>query len=282
MPKNTVPAAGEAMPHISRRKALGLLAGATISPTIAVAATRPTELRAVETTENPALLLAYDRFTAARAELVDAKSALEWLADEWRHVWPLAPEELLGGANADRHGYDDDAERDIVGRYIKRDMSALTQRLSAKWRQKNRATCFAVMSPEEATERLEFWTRHVPKGRTHTALEQNRVTREKFIRQFQHRLVLARQYQDETARLREAAGVDQAKQRIEDARTALASVRDEISIMPAFTHDGLYIKAEAIKSDPHFEGMKAIGGLMARFVEAAMAIDRQHASGGRS
>lgn len=68
--------------------------------------------------ENPDLLQAHERMIAARTELADAKSALEWIADEWRHLWPLAPEELLGGANA---GFSDTtAERDIVGNRVAR------------------------------------------------------------------------------------------------------------------------------------------------------------------
>ena len=34
---------------------------------------------------------------------VVSSAALDWLAAEYRHLWPLAPEELLSGANAHRH-----------------------------------------------------------------------------------------------------------------------------------------------------------------------------------
>lgn len=158
--KNPIQSAGEAVPNISRRKALGLLVAATASPTIAVAATPPSELRALETTENPALLLAFDRFNAARAEAMEAKSALEWLVDEWRHVWPLAPEEILSGTNAHLHGSGHSAERDIIGNYLMRDTSGLTSRLSREQRAQLPNTCFFVITPNEAGETIEAWASH--------------------------------------------------------------------------------------------------------------------------
>jgi hypothetical protein len=261
------------MTGISRRQTLGLMAAVALPPTAVVAAAPV--ITPTITNENADLLSAYDRLLQVRGELAAAEDTIEWLVDEWRHLWPLAPEELLGGANADRYGRDDDAERDIAGRYLKRDTSALTKRLPSKWREKNTAVCFTVLTPEKARETIEFWSRQVPKGRTQKALEQRRARRDFFIKEYHQKLPLAQAYQKETARLREASGVEEVKQRISVAKAALTTVCGEISTIPAFTHEGLRIKAEAIKANAVFEGMKEIGGLfgeMARFIESAIAV----------
>jgi hypothetical protein len=258
---------------LSRRQTLGLMAAVTIPPTAVVAAAPI--ITPTITNENADLLAAYERLLQVRGELAVAEDAIQWLVDEWRHLWPLAPEELLGGANADCYGRDDEAERDIAGRYLKRDTSDLTKRLPKKWREENTAVCFTVLTPEKAHETIEFWSHQVPKGRTQKALEQRRARRDAFIKGYQQKLPLAQAYQKETARLREASGVEEVKQRISVAKAALTTVSGEISTIPAFTHNGLRIKAEAIEANPFFEGMKDIGGLfgeMARFIESAVAV----------
>lgn len=106
-------------------------------------------------------------------------------------------------------------------------------------------------------------------------MARNRAQRNRIIAEYQHKLTVALEYQQETAHLREVAGVKQATQRRADAKTAVASARDEISTIPAFTRQGLLIKAEAMKADPYFEDMKEVGGLfseMARFVDATIAV----------
>ena len=261
--------ASDAATKISRRGAMGALAASALPlPALAFddsAMTAPVQ-------ENPELIEAHAQLKAARAELAAATEAMEWLVDEWRHLWPLAPEELLGCANADRGYGSDDAERDIVGNYLRRDTSVLLKRLSPKLREKMPATCFSIMTPDEAQERIDFWTRRVPTGRTEKALERNRAERDRFIREYQHKLVLARQYQAETDRLRKLAGVNEAKQRIEDAKRDVYSARDKVSLIPARTVTGLMIKADAIKTSEVFEAAINYGGgtlaEMARFVDA--------------
>ena len=69
--------------------------------------------------------------------------------------------------------------------------------------------------------------------------------------------------------------MEEIKQRITVAKAALTTVCGEISTIPAFTHEGIRIKAEAIKANPVFRGLKDIGGLfgeMARFIESAIAL----------
>ena len=120
--------------------------------------------------ENPELISAYDKFCDACAELKEAQDTLEWLADEWRHQWPLAPEELLLGANAQDGRYTMPAERDIIGRYLVRDTSDLTKRLAPKFRRENWKTCFVIRTANEERQRLERLRRSTPTGRTEKAL----------------------------------------------------------------------------------------------------------------
>ncbi len=90
----------------TRRTFLGGVAAASIPVNVSVATTTDQASAATSKlkAENRDLLVAFKRLQSAQRELWDAEDALVWIADEWRHLWPLAPEELLGIANADR-GY---------------------------------------------------------------------------------------------------------------------------------------------------------------------------------
>ncbi|WP_143147471.1 hypothetical protein [Rhizobium tibeticum] len=225
--------------------------------------------------ENPALVEAYARLNIARLERREARDALEWLVDEYRHLWPLAPEELLGAANADKGNRSSDAECDIIGRFMMRDTSVLTKRLAAKFRHANPTACFVVMSPEDAQERLEWARTYVPKGRTEKALAAKRALKERNIVESERQLALAREYHAETARLRIAAGVDQAKRRVSNAETAVINACRELSQAEAFTTEGLRMKAEAIKACGFFDHFKNTGGIMAEiasFVQSVITV----------
>ncbi|WEZ84626.1 hypothetical protein P6U16_08660 [Rhizobium sp. 32-5/1] len=246
MPNSVVPAAAEAMPKITRRAILSGMA-ALAAPIAAVAAPivipTPTELPVKDIGENPDLIAAYERFKEAERELTAAEEALGWIADEWRHLWPLAPEELLGCANANTYHVSEDAERDIIGRFIIRDTVDFTKRFK---RRTNERLCFAVMTPNEAEDRLSYWKAKVPKGRTAKALAQNIAYREKFTKEYEQALALARRYEAETSRLREQAGVEKAKQRVSAAKIAANEARRQVSRVTAHTAEGLRMKALAI------------------------------------
>lgn len=255
---------------VTRRRVLLGLGAATASAAVVVA---PSIAKAetVARKENPELLKAHTALKDARKEFEEAKDALTWIADEWKHLWPLAPEALLGCGHVDQAGRNEDAERDIIGRYIKRDTSDLTRRMSsAKFRRENPSICFAVMSPEEASELLEFWKSRVPKGRTEKALATNKATREKFIIDLEEKLILAHRYRAETEAIRKAAGVQEAKDRIETAKKHVRQVGIDISNIEAFTLEGLCIKVDALTENP-LVGFDHIGGTpgeVARFLEA--------------
>ncbi|TBH34602.1 hypothetical protein ELG66_01005 [Rhizobium leguminosarum] len=246
--------AGEALaielPSMSRRKLLLGMGAASAAAAVAIA---PDANGAAvgqgfsgDQAENPELIVAYQKFNDACAQLEEARNSLEWLADEWRHQWPLAPEDLLLGANAQDGRYTMPAERDIIGRYVVRDTSGLTKRLAPKFRRENRKTCFVIRTGDEERELLKRWKRSTPTGRTEKALARNRAYRIKAIRECELRIQLADHYEAETARLRQVSGADAARLRVRDADILLQKAADEVSKCQACTVAGLAMKADAL------------------------------------
>jgi len=221
---------------------------------------------------NPTLVEAHARLKAALAEQREAKDALEWLADEWRHLWPLAPEELLGVANADIYSdlAQKKAERDIIGTFIRRDTSDLTTRLTVKMRRESPRLCFAIVTSDEAQKTVDAWTAREPEGRTEKALIRSRARREKCIREYAQKVALAREYEAETERLRQAAGVTKAQDRILEANSQVSAACFEILRIPAANLKDLAIKGEAIVMDDlviAVASQNGILGQMARFIK---------------
>lgn len=257
----------------TRRTFLGGAAAASLPVTagacVAVIATQAEAAAPASVAENPNLLAAYARLQNAKAELRDAEEALEWIADEWRHLWPLAPEELLGPAGADRHMGHAVGETDIIGNFILRDCATLTTRLSPQFRKIDRRDCFSIITSTEAKSWLKDFQQRKPRGRTPEALAQSQEVIERNIREYSQRVELARAYEKETARLRKAAGVEAAKRRIEDAKEEFFAACSDVSKIPAFGPEGLLIKAEAINATGYMDGFtrsEGIVGEMARFV----------------
>ena len=254
--------------NTTRRTFLGGLAAVSVPSCAAVAAV-PTQ---TAQDENPELLAAYDRFLAARAEVAAAEDALEWLVDEWRHLWPLAPEEILGFANADN--YTADAERDIAGRIIIRDTGDFTKRFDRKQREEIRTTCFTVRTPDWFQDVIDKWER--PRtGKTKKALDRNRAQQAKVLAEYRRKLRLSEDYHAETARLREASGAANVKARIKAAKAAVNTARLDVSYAHANTLAGLHMKVTALKSDDLF-GFKLpandIFGEIARFIDATLDV----------
>lgn len=263
----------------TRRTFLGGAAAASLPVTagacVAVTAIQAEAAAPATVAENPDLLAAYARLQDAQAELHAAKDALEWIADEWRHRWPLAPEELLGGSNANRGSRTDGAERDIVGRYLVRDTSSLRKRFTDRQRQETPSACFFVTSQRDAAETLQELRERTPRGRNEKALAKSRADLNAAIERYEHKLALAQEYEAKTTSLRKAAGVAAAKGRINDAETRLAVISSEISKLPALTYDGLVIKADAIRASGVFEALRRSEGVipeMARFIEQVIAM----------
>jgi hypothetical protein len=258
-----------ALPGLAAASAVPTVLG---SPKAAHAAAEPS-LGMEGVHENPDLLQAHDALIAARAEMAEAQDALTWLADEWRHLWPLAPEELLWGFNAHRdYGRNDKAERDIIGRFMMRDTADLTKRLSRKYREKNEKQCFQVITSTEAEEYITNYSRQTPKGRTEKALDRNRVWLQDSIAIWEKRLDLALAYESETARLIEVSGVRQVQLRVAYADRQVFRCCAAISMIPAFTHEGLCIKARVLQSNELFGNTIATGGILAEIAQFIQSV----------
>ena len=263
------------MSNITRRNLLKqspaavVLAAAPIG--VAVSAL-PAEAAPVE---NPELIAAYDRFVAARAEVAAAEEALEWLVDEWRHMWPLAPVEIIGFPNADE--YTAGAERDIAGRIIKRKTAGLGKLSRSRgFVERYPETCFQVYSPELLQDIIARWEK--PRtGKSEKTLARKLAEQAKMLAEYRRKLRLSEQYYAETARLREASGVEDVKQRIKTANAALDRACTDVSYESAYTISGLRLKAEVLQTQD--DGMApymlnkggALGG-MARFIDATLDV----------
>ncbi|MBB4297261.1 hypothetical protein GGI55_001788 [Rhizobium leguminosarum] len=283
MPNTSIPATAEGMPKATRRALLWGLAAASTAAAVAVApdahgaiATGAQAL-AGDQAENPELISAYQKFYEACVERNEAQQAREWLADEWKHRWPLAPEALLWGANAQDGRYTDDGERDIIGRYLIRDTADLTKRMSAKYRRANPKTCFALLTSSRERSRIEDLKKSTPKGRTPKALARNQALRNEAIRKCERNIVLAEHYEAETARLRRISGADTVQQRVTNADAWLRKAADEVSQCEARTLAGLGMKADvlAVTAGDLMELTKSDAtplGQMARFIESVAEI----------
>ncbi|MBN9242513.1 MAG: hypothetical protein J0I98_06950 [Mesorhizobium sp.] len=251
MTNDATRADAEVLPEINRRKMMLGFAASSAAMAAIAAATSEARSTAIyeEVNENPELIEAFRDLRAAENEYYASKDDLGWLADEWKHLWPLAPEEILGAANAHRHGsYSDDIERDIIGRPMMRDTSVLTKRLAKEFRQENRETAFFIDQPDELAERIKEFRKSKPKGRTPKSLERNRKWLESTIAHMENRLRLAIEYHSETKRIRALAGVDAAKQRIKTAEDQFDAAAVAFSKIPSRTLVGLRLKADALLS----------------------------------
>lgn len=262
------------MPKVTRRNLLKQSPAALVAVSIPVGSAVAALPAEAAPAENPELIAAYDRFVAARGEVAAAEDALEWLADEWRHLWPLAPVEILGFPNADE--YTAGAERDIAGRLIKRRTADLGRKVTRGLVERYPETCFQIYSPELLQEVIERWEK--PRtGKTKKALARKLADQAKVLAQYRRKLRLSEEYHAETAQLLEASGVEDVKQRIKAAKAALDRACSDVSYEPAYTVAGLRFKAEVLQTqdDGMADYMRDKGGAlgsMARFIDATLDV----------
>ncbi|RWO12057.1 MAG: hypothetical protein EOS07_05470 [Mesorhizobium sp.] len=210
--------AAEGMPDVNRRR---LLLGLAAASTAAAALTVALPAHSASPAENPELIRLGNQLPAASAEHLASLEEVEWITAEWKHRWPLAPDEITLACG----GYDN-AERDIAGRLLTRPGEEQAR---------------AVRNVENLTAMLG-WDRPLRKN----ASEARRARRADWLVRRKHELKLGKAYHAETARLREASGIELAKARAADAKKSLSDLVTAIMEQPGTTMEGVLIKAQAI------------------------------------
>ena len=245
---NTVPANAQGLPAINRRRLLGGIAAVSTASAVAggSGAVAATAEAPVGNTVDAGLLALLDEHDAAAAVHQQARDDLDWLLAEWSHHWPLAPEEILGVANADKRD-DERAERDLAGNFVIRDRPNLKQ----SWRGATPAkSCYSVDTEGELSRWLECRSADRVWGRTEATRARRSAQHDAQIQSLQRRIQLARQYEAETARIREASGVAKAKALVAEARAKAERLADAVRGYPAATFADLTAKAEFFNNLP--------------------------------
>ncbi|UVC12887.1 hypothetical protein [Mesorhizobium onobrychidis] len=217
MPNITVRAAAEGMPDVNRRR---LLLGLAAASTAAAALTVAPPAHSATVAENPELIRLGNQLPEASTEYLAALEEIEWIAAEWKHRWPLAPDEIT----LPRGNYID-GERDIAGRFLRRPGEEL-----------------------RCVRDIENLTAIVATDRPlrHNASEAMRVRRADWLARAKRELKMGKAYHAETARLRDVSGMDRAKARAAAAKKSLSDLVTAIMEQPGTTMEGMLIKAQAI------------------------------------
>lgn len=215
----------------------------------------------LETTADAGLFDLIRQFDTAKAEVIRAQEDLEWLVDEWRHLWPLAPEELLRSANGGPNSNGWTFEADIAGQPLYREPIGLCRKKWKKeFRERNEKACFFI----DTYSGLKHWRdtiRDRPlSGKTERSRARNLASRNEALRLHERAMVLAKQYEAETARIREASGVEDAKQRVQDAKVAKVDLENRIFAFPVATLVGLRAKADIALRNRHVDLMRGASG----------------------
>jgi len=214
---------------MNRRNVLmGLAAVPTVAAPAAVTASP------IEAEERQTLIKAWEDFRAAEAEYYAAKDALEWLADEWKHLWPRAPE------SARWHGSDGIVEADIAGRSYRDE----------------RGYVISLKTLKELARGREWVEAQQPRKRVKDrAKEEQRLL--KWKREWLAEIDEAEAYYDRIAKLRTAAGAEAANKRVDTALVAMTAAATRVSKEPARTLYGVRLKADAVLGTMEAYGIKA-------------------------
>lgn len=261
------------MTIITRRQALTRLGATSAAVTLGGGATiHAAEAATSAQAENPNLIRLQGILADMLADRDALKAKIRHIADEWQDRWPLAPEELLGGVIFEGTSMEGRAavERNIAGDVIYRDVSLFTKRFTKSWRAGAAGKQIAIMveTSRRLTGFLEGVRSQTPRGRTEKALARHRRDINRCIAELEKQLVLAHQYEEETAHLREVSGMRATKEMLTASRVRIADVRDAISHAEAFTDEGRRIKARTLRDelaesplglDPNRFGETALG-----------------------
>ncbi|CAH2407148.1 hypothetical protein [Mesorhizobium ventifaucium] len=216
MPNTTVRAAAEGMPEINRRRMLlGLAAASTAAATITVASAA-----GCAPVENPELIRLGNQLPEAAAEYRAALEEIEWIAAEWKHRWPLAPDEIT----MPRGNYID-GERDIAGRFLRRPGEELRCVRDVR-------NLAAIVANERPLR--------------HNASEAMRARRAAWLARAKRELKIGKLYKVQTTRLRKVSGMDMAKARAAAAKKSLSDLVTAIMEQSGTTMEGMLIKAQAV------------------------------------
>jgi hypothetical protein len=218
MPNNSARANGEAMPKINRRNFLrtSVVASAAVASVPVAATARESSAM------SPDIEAAFNSVTDARRKLVAAKDARDWLADEWRHLWPRAPEsmrwhEFMSGT----------VEMDIVDRsFLGEDGHAIK-----------------IKSRKEVAE-SKAWAEggRVPRANASAKVKERH---EKWLRERRAEVAKMEAYLDETERLREISGSRAILARIKEAERELDRSISALMAVPVANLADLRVKARA-------------------------------------
>lgn len=194
--------------------------------------------------ETPALVSALEDLAAARAACAQAETDTEWFVAEWEYHWPLAPEEILGGANAHAvYGNDTFIETDILGAPLFRNTADLTKRLSAEMRQKSPKLCFAIETPAELKRRIAFHRSLPARGRSPETRAKDAARTGRYVAGLERALARSERYLAERGDILERSGAALVLQRRRDARRAMADAFAAVERADAVTIWGLRAKA---------------------------------------
>ncbi|KQZ80902.1 hypothetical protein ASD64_11470 [Mesorhizobium sp. Root157] len=220
------------MPEINRRRFLINTATAGAAVAVAVPAAEPAMAMPgavnIVPKASPDIETAFKAVTDARRELVAAKDARDWLADEWRHLWPRAPESMRW------YGFMSGTfETDIVDRSMLDDSGKAIKIKSSKEVSDHRALMehprpLRANASARVKERAEQW----------------RQTGLADVEEMEA-------YLAETEKLREAAGSGAVIARVREAEKDLDRAISALMEVPVANVADLHIKARAalISSD---------------------------------
>jgi len=261
---------------ISRRGILGAglaISAASAAPTYVFAA--HSEAASSSAADAPLYDL-ISQFAVAQAELGKAKSDLEWLVDEWRHRWPLAPEEILRGVGRQDTNWHK-CERDIAGRLLERETASLTHRFTKEWREKHPRESFHLVPSERLAEQIaDVRSRPI---RTPAGMVRQRKQQEAMLRQLEKEFELAKAYEEETERLRELSGVEDLKARIRSAEQKVIRLQNAVYAYKPKTTAALHAKADfVLRECEAFKGAPSMIGLICGFAEDILRLRDQEAA----
>lgn len=172
--------------------------------------------------ENSALIAAWKQFRFAEDEFQEAKEALQWLVDEWKHLWPRASE------SARWHG--------SLGGEVEVDMAGRSYR-------DEKGRVIFLKTREQLAESREWAVNRRPRTRVKDQ-EKEKQRRQKWERERLAEIEAAEAYYVRVAEVRKEAGADAAHSRVDRARKKLEELADRVSRERALTLYGVRLQAD--------------------------------------